>query len=190
MNARWRRRYSEAWLLDWSISQPAVCASRAKIQCLHILVEDGGLSSAWRLFSSLLCKCSMVGQFKMNIQAKPTKSHARRSGDDCNLLLLIFSMKLRDCSCCGVWLPICFLQGGCFTFPSALQWLSWERGELFKSLTDQMSYEDFSDSCVLLQWKLFDFSPVQLQLVRLLLPLLGQSLGPELGHHIFSEGVS
>lgn len=52
----------------------------------------------------------------MNIQRKPTKTHAHWSGDDCNLLLLIFPLKLRDCSCCGVWLPICFLQGGCCTF--------------------------------------------------------------------------
>lgn len=53
-----------------------------------------------------------------------------------------------------------------------------------------MSYEDFSDSCVLLQWELFDFSPMQLQLVRLLLLLLSGSLGPEPGHHIFTAGVS
>lgn len=25
--------------------------------------------------------------------------------------------------CCGLWLPICFLQGGCFTFPSSLCYL-------------------------------------------------------------------
>lgn len=148
-NARWRHRYSEVWLLDSFIFQPAVCVSRVKIQCLHILVEDGGLSSAWRLFSSLLCKCSMAGQFKMNIWTKPTKSHARWSGGDCNLLLLTFPLKLRDCSCCGVWLPICFLQGGCCTFlhPCAICFAAFA---MKKKRVISISYR--SDELWRLQW--------------------------------------
>lgn len=87
-----------------------------------------------------------------------------------------------------------FLTGWMLHIPSSLCYLlcsgCHEKEVLFQSLTDQMSYEAFSDSCVVLQWELFDFSPVQLQLVRLLLLLLPGSLGPEPGHYIFSAGVS
>lgn len=87
-----------------------------------------------------------------------------------------------------------FLAGWMLHIPSSLCYLlcsgCHEKGELFQSLTDQMSYEDFSDSCVLLQWELFHLSPMQSQLVRLLLLLFPGSLWPEPGHHIFSAGVS
>lgn len=86
-----------------------------------------------------------------------------------------------------------FLTGWMLHIPSSLCYLlcsGYRERELFQSLIDQISYEDFSDSCVLLQQELFPFSPMQLQLVRLLLLLMQGCMGPEPGHHIFSAGVS
>jgi len=77
-----------------------------------------------------------------------------------------------------------------FSVLSALQRLPGKRRELFQSLIHQISHEDLSDSSVLLQQELFPLSPMQLQLVRLLLQLIKVCMGPEPGHHIFDAGGS
>lgn len=95
----------------------------------------------------------------MDIQAKHQKAMHAEVEMTAICSYLYFPLKLL------LWIVVThlFLTGWMFHISfipvlSALQWLSWKRGELFLSLTDQMSYEDFSDSCVLLQRELFDFS--------------------------------